>query len=314
MTALFGTLIPLYGVIVLGWLAGRLGVMHQNAAQVLSRFVFLFAMPVAVFGFFTAAPPPAPAVLPMMAAYGLAAAVMMVATGWFARRRYGLTIPETGAHAFVSTCGNAVFLGLPIALSIPGWGQPFLMLMLIEGTLVYGSSVFLFQHSGEAEMPAGRLLLQTLGRTLRTPIVLATLLGLVISLGGIPLPAPVADFGSFLGAAAAPTGLFVVGLFIAALPRSELGGYTGTIASVGIAKLALLPGLTFVLTGLLTGWDMTLVATATFFTSLPPAVSAVVQASHFGVYERRCAAALVTLTPLSLVTVTLLLMVLVPSG
>lgn len=312
MTSLFATLIPLYGVIAAGWLAGRLGVMGQNAAQVLSRFVFLFAMPVAVFGFFAAAPPPDAQVLPMMAAYFLAAAIMMLVTGLAARRRYGLTVPETGAHAFVSTCGNAIFLGLPIALSIDGWGQPFLMLMLIEGTFVYGASVLLFQWP-EDDGRSGKvtaLLGQALGRTLRTPIVIATLAGLGLSLSPIGLPPVAADFARFFGAAAAPTGLFVVGLYIAALPKAELGRYADMIVMTGTAKLLLLPGLTFLLTGLFTGWTMTLVATATFFTSLPPAVSAVVQASHFGVYERRCAAALVTLTPLSLISVTVLLLIL----
>lgn len=309
MTSLFATLIPLYGVIAAGWLAGRLGVMGQNAAQVLSRFVFLFAMPVAVFGFFAAAPPPDAQVLPMMAAYFIAAAIMMLVTGLAARRRYGLSVPETGAHAFVSTCGNAIFLGLPIALSIDGWGQPFLMLMLIEGTFVYGTSVLLFQWPEDDGAKVSRLLVQALGRTLRTPIVIATLSGLALSLLQTSLPPVLADFARFFGAAAAPTGLFVVGLYIAALPKAELGKYVDMIVMTGTAKLMLLPGLTFVLSGLFTGWNMTLVATATFFTSLPPAVSAVVQASHFGVYERRCAAALVTLTPLSLISVTVLLLV-----
>lgn len=326
MTALFQTLVPLYGAIAIGWLAGRFGIMHANAAQVLSRFVFLFAMPIAVFGFFAGATPPGGDVLPMMAGYGLAAIIMMVTTGLVARARLKLTLAETGAHTFLSTCGNAIFLGLPIALSIPGWRQPFLMLMLIEGTLIYGTAVALFQWSaaqnnasapdepgdtkshGFAPVAARGVFL-----TLRTPIVAAALLGLAATLARLPVPGPMLDLAGFFGQAAAPSGLFVLGLYIAALPKHDTRQFADTIIMAGIAKLIAFPVLTFVLVGLFTGWDMTLVAPATFMTSLPPAVSSVVQASHFGIYERRTAAALITLTPISLITIILVLLWLAPS-
>lgn len=315
MAAVTNILLPLIGIILTGFVAGKARFLDLDAARLLSRYVFLFAMPVAVLNFYMRSDPPTVEVIPVMLAYGGLVIVIMLATIFAAKSVLKLTMPQAGAHGFCSICGNAVFLGLPIALSVEGWGQPFLMLMIMEGLLVFGiGAIFLSWKDSEDTAPLGqrvtRAFAQSITLPFRNPIVVSSLVGIGIAWSGLVPPEPVSRYAALFGGTAGPTGLFVLGLFIANLPVQDIRELWTRVAMIGAVKLAALPLIVGTMTGLITGWDPTLTATATLFTAMPPAVTSLVQASHYRTYERTTAAALVILSPLSLVGIGLILILL----
>jgi len=309
MSAIAHVAAPLFAIIAAGALAGRAGLMGEAAGAALNRFVFLFAMPAAVFRFAATNAPPGPEAASIGLAYLIAISAVLGGSFFFAKAVFKLTVREAGAHAFASSLANAVFLGLPIALSIEGWGASYLVLMLIEGTLVLTAGAALMtwpEDGGPAKLSAqvgGTLL-----RVARNPVVAGTLLGFAWSLAGLPLAGPPERFLHYLGGAAGPAALFSLGLVLAAPRAAPEPGQTRAIASIVLGKIALLPALTLGLAWAFGAGPRDL-GVAALFTSLPTGVNAYVQAAHYGVYVRRTAAALTATTALSLGTVSAALFV-----
>jgi hypothetical protein len=56
MDALINVVVPVFGVVLTGYLAGRFGVLGADSAAALNRFVFYFALPPALFIYMARAP------------------------------------------------------------------------------------------------------------------------------------------------------------------------------------------------------------------------------------------------------------------
>ncbi|MBB4659204.1 AEC family transporter [Parvularcula dongshanensis] len=306
-------LIPLFGCIAVGVASGAWRLFGWSEARVLSRFVFLVAMPITVLSFTRKAEVPNLAYAGLVGGYLLATMLSAGAAFLLSRKLLGLTVQEAGAAVFATTCGNAVFLGLPIALAVGSWAPPFLMLMICEGLFVFalGTSLMTWPAPGAAP-PRGGVLGTSLGaawRAGRNPIVLAFLIGLSLDVLGFEWPEPVGRFLDLFGGVAGPAGLFVLGLMLALLPGRQSELNPRALAALLPVKLAVYPGLCGGFVWLFTR-DPVLTQTALLFTALPPAVASIVQSAHYRRYEAGTAALVGSGTLIGLATVTLLLLVL----
>ena len=298
-------LAPLILTILAGVLAGGVRLLDLSGARTLARFVFAAAMPVAIVGFFLNADPSG-VPLSFALAYVVSASVCFCIAGLLGRAMLGLTINESGAHALASTCGNSVFLGLPIAFAIEGWGPPFLTLMVMEGLVLFSLATAVMTWRGDGRGAMAKIaasLRQSATRTAANPIVLATIIGIALVAFRVEAPGVVAGFVERFGAVAGPTGLFVLGLYIATLPRAEVAADARNVFLAAVVKLFVFPLLTGGLTYVFTGGDVALTSVSVLFTGLPPAVNTLLQASNYGVYERQIANTIVAATPLGLLTV-----------
>jgi hypothetical protein len=315
MASFTTVVLPLLLVVLTGFVSGAGKWLDITAARLLARYVFLFAMPIAVFNFYTKAPPPGPEVFPFMAAFFLAMLIAILLSIFTSQKLLGLSVRESGAHGFVSICGNAVFLGLPIALSIEGWGQPFLMLMIIEGIFVFGISaaVMTWPEANGAQPKALQQLGKNLGKSLllpfKNPIVVASLLGVCVAFAGVEFPEPLLQYLGFFGGTAGPTGLFVLGLYMAILPKEGLRESLANVSLVVLVKLLLFPLLAGTFIWFATGGDKTLVGTGVLFAAMPPAIASIVQASHYKLYEKETVSGVVAGSLLSLVGLAVVLSV-----
>ena len=315
MPSVADILVPLFAAIALGAACGAARLFDLSQARTLSRFVFLVAMPVAVLDFMRATDPPGPAYAGLIGGYLLAMLAVAGLTLLACRRLLGLTTNEAGAAVFGTVCGNAVFLGLPIALAVGSWAPPFLILMLCEGLFVFGigAALMTWPAPGAPRPRGGVAGLGALAglRAARNPIVLATLAGLALAVTRATLPAPLASFLDFFGGIAGPAGLFVLGLYLALLPRGEASAFARPLMLLLPIKLALFPALTGTLVWLFTR-DGTFTATAILFTALPPAVASIVQAAHYRAWETGTAALVGSGTLLGLLSVSVGLVFLLP--
>ena len=306
MSAILTVAAPLFAIIAAGVFAGRFKLMNEAHGASLNRFVFLFAMPAAVFRFTSTSTPPGADAAPMALAYFVCVAIVLLGSFLLARKALGLTVREAGTHAFGSTLGNAVFLGLPIVLTIEGWGAPYLVLMLVEGTFILSAGAVLMTWPEGGARPN---LLEIVGgavvRMLRNPIVAGVLAGFAWSLLGLPMPIGAAPerFLFYLGSAAGPVALFSLGLTLAEPREAPLKGAGPSILSIIIAKMVILPLATILAVKYLAGGGPAEMGAVATFTTVPMGVGVYVQAAHYGVYERRTAAALIATTALSVLTI-----------
>ena len=231
--------------------------------------------------------------------------IVMFAAYGLGRRILTLGDQEAGAHAFASTLGNAVFLGLPIALAVPGWAENFVVLMLAEGVLVIAVGAAMMSPRDQGG------LLQFAQRPFKNPLVIAMLAGLAFSqIGaffGAALPQPVSNFFDILGRAAGPTALFSLGVFLMTTDFPPLGKVARNVAIIGAMKMIVLPILTLSGLTLLGLTANSFVGPAALFTLVPTAVGAYIMASQYQRYETETAAAVAVTTLLSIFSISAVL-------
>ncbi|MEM9839079.1 MAG: AEC family transporter [Pseudomonadota bacterium] len=316
--ALGTLLIPLFATIFLGAGARALKLFDAEDARRMSRFVFMVAMPFAGFNFMREQPIAADIFAGLAAGYLLGLIFASVSAFVIARALLGLSVREAGAAVFATTCGNAIFLGIPIATSIEGWASPFLILVLFEGTCVFAlaTALMTWPETGES----GRSGFRTIVRTTRqaaikaatNPIVIGALLGIAAALVELQVPEPIAQALGFTARTAGPMGLFILGLSAADLVlRRQVTEMKGAALLLPI-KLFLFPAVTAGFVWLFTS-DATATMVAALFTGLPPAVASIVLANVYRQWISGVSALVTVGTLLGLVTLATFLVLTVPS-
>ncbi len=313
MTLILAVALPVFAVIAAGLAAGRLSLVPTGDIDALNRFVFRFAMPAALFGLTAQADPLTTADLSPAIAYGVAAMLVMGASYWLARLVLGASPQEAGAHALGSTFGNAVFLGLPIALSIEGWARPYVVLMLIEGTLVIAlGAALMAPRSSERARPLDAAK-DVIIRPLRNPIIAAALAGFAWSIvgrwTGLELSGSMATFLELLGRAAGPVALFSLGLFLATARSSAEGPRSLAIFTIVVAKMAVLPAFALSFLWLIGGADVQTFGAMALFTAVPTAIGAYVMATQYRVYVGEIPASIAVTSAISIASISIVLIV-----
>ncbi|MEQ8176973.1 MAG: AEC family transporter [Amphiplicatus sp.] len=310
MPSILAVALPVFAVIAAGLAAGRLRLAGAEDSAALNRFVFRFAMPAALFGLMSGASGLQSTDGWLALSYGAPAMLAVFAAYQIGRRLFCLNRPDAGAHAFASSMGNAVFLGLPIALAVEGWARPFVVLMLVEGIVTLGVGAALMAAPDTDEHARNlKTFRDAMLRPLKNPLVVAAMAGFAFSSLGVALPGPVRKFFEILGDAAGPAALFSLGLFLATQKLPPLKESGGKVASIALVKMALLPVLTLLLLASFGVRDLNYVAAAALFTVTPTAVGAFVMASQYGCYVRETVAAIAATTALSILTISAVLVI-----
>lgn len=194
-------------VIAVGYLVGRLGILGPHAEFVLGRFAFFVLSPALLFTVLAEADARQlfSALLPVSA---IAALVCMGAFALIARVVWRRAVPETTIGALASGYANANNIGLPIAayvLGDPAFAAPLILLQLVIFTPI---ALTILDVSTSGKLSVGRVLTQPV----RNPLIIGSALGLLLSVTGVELPAPVMEPFHLIGAAAVPTVLLLFGM------------------------------------------------------------------------------------------------------
>ncbi|MEM8935779.1 MAG: AEC family transporter [Pseudomonadota bacterium] len=306
MHTVFTVALPVFGVVAAGILAGRLNILTADDSTVLNKFIYRAAMPAALFGLTAGAAPPEGADLSIAATYMIAAIIVLFSAYFFAQMFHGLARQPAGAHAFGSVFGNAVFLGLPIALSIDGWIRPYAILILAEGVVVVALGLILYAPSDGATSLGGRIV-RGLSGAVRNPLLIAAAAGFGLSALRVDLAAPIENFFGILGRAAGPTALFSLGLFLGTQALSNISQFAGRATTIAMAKLGLMPLIALSIAPVLGVPDGDYFGALALFVFVPTAVGAFVIAEQNGVYRTETAAAISLTSLLSLGTISTVL-------
>lgn len=245
--ALFGEIVlPVFVLILVGFIAARRRLLDGEGVRVLSDAAFLIFMPALLFGAIARVDfdrlTPGAALAYYAVGLPLFAAVLLVQ--WI-RGRGAATAT---IHALGAVFGNTVMLGIPVVrLAYGETGLAFLLtiiawhalVLLSLGTLVLETSLV---DRGDGDAPSWRTLgthlLQVARAALIHPVVLPILAGLAWSAMHWPLPVPLDRALAMLGAAATPMCLVLLG---ASLAQFDLRAGFVTAAALTAVKCALFP-------------------------------------------------------------------------
>lgn len=299
MIEIFLETLPFFAIIALGYGAGKTRFFSEEATAYITKFVFYFALSAMLFRFaanlsfaelmdgrFIAAYLWGTAFV-----YGLAMAVSFY---------LGRSVEEAAIEAQCAAIGNVGFLGIPmLALLMGEEAVKSIMLLLAIDLIVFGSLVvILITGARDGRMSLG--ILKTVGLGLvKNPMIVSIVLGLLWSASRVPLPGPVNEFVSILGAAATPGALFAIGASLASKSAERI-----IVPSwLSFCKLVLHP--MFVAFGALVLFPVDPYPAAVMIAaaSLPVAGNVYILAQHYGVAPHRVSASILVSTAVSIVTV-----------
>ena len=233
-----GAILPVFGVMVLGFLLRRRGFLTQGFCQTGNRLVFNLCLPamllrqIASMGGVRASDG-------SFLLYAFAATLAGVLAVWLPAHFFMKNKTQVGAFAQGAFRGNTALLGAALLQSICG-SQAYAPLIILAAVPVYNvlSVVVLSLEAGGGGTLDRTRVLGALKQVARNPILLGILAGMPFALTGRSIPLPADKVLSMLGGLASPLSLLVIGAgfrWQAALEKRR------TTLLAALVKLVLLP-------------------------------------------------------------------------
>ena len=300
MIAILMKTLPFFGVIGLGYWAGRVRFFPDEATAWLTRFVFYFALSAMLFRF--AARLSLAEVLDwtFLGAYLTGTmAVYLIAhgAGWLR----GLGIAETAVEAQCAVIGNTGFLGVPMLAVLFGPQSIGPIMLVLSVDLLVFSSLIVILITGSRDGRIRPAILLTIGRgLLANPMIVSIAAGFAWSALRLPVPGPLDDFLATLGAAATPCALFAIGASLASKSAERLS----IAVWLSLCKLILHPAAVALAALVLFPVDRYAAGVMIAAAALPVAGNVYILARHYGVAPHRVSTAILISTAASVLTVT----------
>ncbi len=305
MQLLFDIVIPVFLLMVLGWWCRRSGLLEESSAAALNKYVFYIAVPALMF--LSTARVDIETVLQwdFIAVYlgGSVIAVLLAFLGW---RRFRLEKPlDWTVIALNSAWANTVYMGVPIFYFLFGErGALPVVISTLASNLIFILVLALVSElqnsSGGVLQKLKSLLMQAL---LKNPVMMAPLLGMVVSISGIELPAVIVTPMDMLAPSAAPVALFALGISLYGLEVKQAGF---DLIWLTVVKLLLHPLATWglaVMIGLNPFWT----ASAVLLAALPTGAMVFVLAQQYQTRVTLSSATIMVTTLVSVISLALLL-------
>ncbi|WP_212523805.1 AEC family transporter [Actibacterium sp. MT2.3-13A] len=299
MLAIFLQTLPFFALIGLGYWAGRSGFFSAEATAYLTKFVFYFALSAMLFRFSANLSLAEVLDWSFVAAYLWGTAtIYLVATGVALLRR--LSVEEAAVEAQCAVIGNVGFLGVPMLAMLLGEAAVGPVMIVLAVDLIVFGSLIVILITGARDGRMSLAILRTVGLgLLKNPMIVSIVLGLGWSALRLPIPTPMNDFLSILGAAATPGALFAIGASLAtkSAERMQVAGW------LSFSKLVLHPAAVTFSALVLFHVEPYAASVMIAAASLPVAGNVYMLAQHYGVAPHRVSAAILISTAASIVTV-----------
>lgn len=305
MIDLLQIVLPIFAVVLIGWLVGRFDIIKGERVNGLADFTFFIAIPALMFRsvvrnirWETADP----GVLVAYFGSGLVIYAIALVIGL---RVFRIKFEEAAVLGLACTFGNSVQLGIPMVVRTFGEHGlvPLMLIISFHSLVLIGLTTVLIEIARGRGGGAKAAALQSAKGAASNPIIIAMVTGLIAALFGFELPKMADDFLGLLGAAGIPCALFALG---AQLSRFKFAGSLGPMAVILVLKLAALPAIVW---GFALWLDLApeTGAVAILASALPTGANVFILANRYLVYQAPVVSSVVVSTALSLGTITLLI-------
>lgn len=304
MDATLPIILPVFGLILLGYIMGKTPLITKSGVTGINNFVFYCAIPALLFRTMSKLENLQNADPTIFLAYYLPVFLLFGVTWLMARHVFHLPAQERAMMAMGASFSNTVLLGL--ALVSFAYGErglvPLTLIISIHPIVLIALPTILIEiaraREGEAANTGMIATSWTIARSLlKNPPVVGMAAGALWALTGFGYH-PIAErFIGLLANVAAPAALFALG---ATLVQFRIRGDFSQTATMTTLKLAVLPVMVFISAQYVFQLEPLLVAVATINASMPSGVNVFLLASHYGIYVQRAAATVLLTTALSI--------------
>jgi predicted permease len=275
---------------------------------VLSRFVFVIALPALIFTSLSRISVAEFFNWQYIGALGGGMLIMFCIGMLVARVAFPGSLTTTALHGLTAMYSSTAYIGLPLILTVFGDDAraPGIIGAIITG-LVFSPLAIVIAEFDRGRHGNNRLWSPLLMVLTRPPII-AVVAGLSVSASGIAIPVAVTSFFALLGGAFVPCALFAAGLFIAGC---SIRGASAEISWLVGAKLILHPLITWWLAFHVFELSSLYATVAVIQAALPSGVPVFVLAQQYQAFVTRSSAVIAISTAISVLTVSALFLLLV---
>ena len=300
-------IVGIFLIIFIGYGANKIGWLPVAANKYLSLIVINIATPCMVVVTMADAELTHDKILAilMMFLLGTLGYFASMAVGLLFTRVTRVPAPERGIFVNLLMFTNTGFMGFAISLAFFGSEGLFLMVMLscISPLFVYTIGAAFAKKDAAVinGLPAQKNSIKTAFTEVLNVPVLASAIGLIIFFFRIPIPGPVHDVLSSLGAMMTPLAMIVVGLQLTESSARDIIGNRQMVLMV-VVRLVVIPVLFFSIMYPV-GMPVLWLAVATLNFLLPSAVIIAPIAEQFGANVKRAAEGIFLTTLFSMITI-----------
>jgi malonate transporter len=306
MTEILATVLPVFGLILLGFLAMRAGVVKQSASEGLSQYVFVVGLPALLFRTMVEVNPPQQAPWGLWASYFGAVIVVWILTVLMSRLLHMLPGEESTSAAMGAGFSNLLMLGLPIVYGHYGPEATLAaaLIISIHAPLQWmGATLIMEWQRQRSGLNYASLLKGLMWDLIRNPIVMALIAGSLWRQTGLGLTPVVKSMLTMLSESSVPTALVALGFSLAILP---LAGQIRPALLIVFLKMLVMPLVALSL-GLILSVPPMWVAVAVIFAAIPTGANAYLFATRYRAALAPVSAAIGIGTALAAITLPLVL-------
>jgi hypothetical protein len=299
----FGAVLPVFGLVGCGYLAGRLKIVTQASSHALNQFVYAFALPAMLFiAVYRGS-------LEEILSGAFLLAVILATLGTaligFALSYYvaGASPAESTMRALNASFANTGYLGIPLVTVAYGEraALPAALATVATNIISFALAIVCLELFVNPR-PGG--VRRALAGVLRSPLIWPIALAVLLVFLEVKIALPVERFATLLAAAAGPCALFAIGLFV-----SQLSIRAGVQSSwqTTLLKLVVHPLLMALLAFYVLPVDAFWAKIAVVCAALPLGATAFVLAQRYRLLEAETSTGAVVSTAASLLTVSLVM-------
>lgn len=307
MEIVLDIILPVFGVVILGYGVTKVGWFKKDAEAGLASFVFNFAVPMMLFRSLATADLPAEVPLAYFSSFYISGFSVAILGFFLARFMFGRSFGGQVITAFGNCFGNTVLLGLPLIMTTFGEkaALPFFIILSVHGLIFFTLATLLLEFGHAAGGQSGRdLWKQTLKSLVTNPVLLGIYLGLTVNLSGLTLPGPIESICALMQKAVTPCALFALG---ASLTKYGFAGRLGQSSIMVISKLIIMPAMVFGLATYIFEIDPFWTMVAVLMAAQPSGVMTYIFATKYNVGQAIATTSIFMSTTLSMVTLSVIL-------
>lgn len=302
MLSILVTILPVFIIMGIGWLAVRSGYLNSQLSDHLNAFTVKLAVPVLLFkamvnlDFSHAFNGPALFGFYAGAIISFFSGIVLAKTIW--NRRPG----EAVAVGFCALFSNTVLLGIPIMQQVYGELSltPVFGIIAFHAGAMYTIGLVTMELARADGRPLGTTLKTAARSILTNSLMIGVLLGVAVNLSGFQLPQVIQSPVNMLASAAIPAALIGIG---AALTRYTIKSEFSEALMVSALSLLLHPLIAFAITHLWFGLPIEFVRAAVIVAAMPPGMNVYIFAAMFNRAEGLAASSIIIATSLSIITI-----------
>ena len=227
-------ILPVFSMMVLGFILGRIKIVSKPEATTLNRIAFLVLQPALIFPLINGVDL-SELYFDAIVLYGLAQAVVFLFTLLLGILIFKCSLIESWLLAMATVFVNSLLYIWPISSLIYGneGNMPITAIVAWDASFTFAFFIITTDLLANKRVS----MISTLGRLIRNPVLIFILLGLLTNLLEIAAPESIVVAFKFAGAGAAPLTLFALGVILSSHPIWP----TKKITVVSIIKLFGLP-------------------------------------------------------------------------